>query len=106
MQTLFSIPPSTTDQQIVVPDPQGNAIKVIAMILESGSNTNFTLNTQTGAGAGVAISPTFQNSSSDETVLEAYPDGWFSTNNGDGLTGTTGTGQTVSGYVIYKYAPK
>lgn len=69
-------------------------------LVSGGTATNVTFNTKP-AGSGTAISPVFANGANGGFVLPYSAAGWFDTNNGEGLTVTTGAGATTGILVGY-----
>ena len=100
-QFAFANIASATTDGAIVNAVAGKKIRVLALILQAGGTaTTVTFNSKP-AGAGTAISMTFQNGSNGGAVLPYNAKGWFQTNAGEGLTGTTGTGSTVGVQVVY-----
>lgn len=80
-----------------------NKIRVLAVFVNGvdvGVCT-FTFNSK-GAGAGTAISPTFEVPLNGGFVLP-LSDGWFETNSGEALTVTTAAASAVGIIVVYEY---
>lgn len=91
---------SQTDSALVSAQT-GKKIRVHALFCQAGGTaTNITFNSKP-AGAGSAISPTFQNGANGGAVLPYNPAGWFETVAGEGLTATTGAGSTTGVQVVY-----
>jgi len=97
---IANIAASSTDAALVTA-VTGKRIKVHQLFCQAGGTaTNITFNSKPG-GAGVAISPVFQNASNGGAVLPISPLGWFTTAVGEGLTATTGAGSTTGVIVVY-----
>lgn len=76
-------------------------IRVVQIAMVTGATaTNITFNSK-GSSSGTAISCLFANGANGGAVLGYNPDGWFSTNAGEGLTVTTGAGATTGIQVGY-----
>lgn len=86
---------SQTDSSLVSA-VAGKKIRVLTVALSCGATASTAVFNSKGAGAGTAISCTFNNSIS-------LPDGegYFETNSGEGLTVTTGAGSTTGVLVVY-----
>ena len=99
---IANIAASQTDSNIVTA-VTSKKIRVVAVVSQAGATaTVLTFNSKpAGAGAGAAISPTFQNGINGGEVLPYNPKGWFETVAGQGLTATTGTGSTTGILVQY-----
>lgn len=97
-----NISASTTDGAIIS-GINNYTIRVVQLLVICGSTaTTITFNSKP-SGSGTAISCQFQNGANGGAVLPYNPDGWFTTNVGEGLTATTGTGSTTGvqvGYVV------
>lgn len=90
----------TTDGAIVTA-VSGKALRVLVFRVMAGAvATNATFNTKP-AGAGTAISETFQCGANGGQHGTFSPVGHFQTNTGEGLTVTTGAGATVGVGVVY-----
>lgn len=88
---------------VLVAASSTNKIRVLALFVngvDAGVCT-FTFNSK-GAGAGTAISPTFEVPLNGGFVLP-MSDGWFETNVGEGLTITTAAASAVGVVVVYEY---
>lgn len=73
----------------------GAKLAVMSLVIKSGGTaTNVTLNSKP-SGAGTAISPLLAMGINDDLVLPYTGVAWFYTNEGEGLTVTTGTGATT-----------
>lgn len=100
--TFGSVAASQTDQ-ILVSATSGVQIIVLRMVLtNSGTASTITLNSK-GSGAGTAISQAFNlaaNGNLDLTPPFADAFSLFSTQGGQGLSASTGSGGTV-GYDIW-----
>lgn len=76
-------------------------IRVIALVAStSATAATLTFNSK-GAGAGTAISATFNNGGNGGEVLGPCIYGWFQTNVSEALTCTTGAGSTTGIQVVY-----
>jgi hypothetical protein len=92
----------TTEAGTALAAITGRKVVVLAVAcVAGGTATNLTFNSK-GAGAGTAISPLLANAANGGAVLPFNPVGWFSTNAGETLTVTTGTGSTTGLIVVYK----
>lgn len=99
-RAVANIAASTTDGNIVTA-VSGKKIRVVFVVfMAGGTATNLTFNTKPG-GAGTAISPLFAMAANGGAAMSLNSSGWFQTNSGEGLTGTTGTGSTVGILVGY-----
>jgi hypothetical protein len=97
-----NIAASQTDSSVVAASTTGSRINVTAVcLIAGGTATDVTFNTKP-AGAGTAISPLFANAANGGLVLPYNPKGWFTTNQNEGLTVTTGAGSTVGILVSYE----
>lgn len=101
MFAFANIAASQTDASVIAA-VAGHRIRVLAYILQAGSTaTNLTFNTKP-AGAGSAISMLHANSGNGGLVVPRNGnEGWFQTNEGDGLTVTTGAGSTTGIQIVY-----
>lgn len=91
---------STTDGNIISGIP-GKCIRVVQLVAVCGGTaTTITFNTKP-VGAGVAISCLFANGANGGEVLGNNTDGWFTTNLGEGLSATTGSGSATGVQVGY-----
>lgn len=87
--------------QVLITAVTGKKIRVLSMFCQTGPvETNIAVNTKP-AGAGTAVSPTFQNGQNGGAVLPFSPIGWFETNVGEGLSVTTGAGSTTGISILY-----
>lgn len=101
-KAFVNVAASQTDSSIVAA-VAGSAIKVLGLVAQAGGTaTTIVFNTKP-AGAGSAISATFQNGINGSVVLPETEngDGWFETAVGEGLSCTTGAGSTTGVQVIY-----
>jgi hypothetical protein len=99
-RAIANIAASQTDSSIVTA-VAGKKIRVLASFCQAGAvATNVTFNSKP-AGAGVAISPIFQDGINGGAVLPFNPMGWFETLVGEGLTVTTGVGSATGILVLY-----
>lgn len=101
LDAIANIAASSTDAN-VISAISNKCIRVVQLAMVCGGTaTNITFNSK-GTGSGTAISCLFANGTNGGAVLGYNPDGWFTTNNGEGLTVTTGAGSTTGiqiGYV-------
>lgn len=104
LSTKANIAASATDDATLgLTAVAGKRILVQGVAVLAGSTaTNVTFNSKP-AGAGTALSSTFQCGANGGFTLPYAEQGWFITNSGEGLTVTTGTGSTVGVMVIYRY---
>jgi hypothetical protein len=99
-QAFANVAQSQTDSAVVAA-VSGKKIVVESVVLMAGATaTNATFNTKP-AGAGSAISLTFQCGANGGATLPDNRHGWFETNVGEGLSLTTGAGSTVGVQVVY-----
>jgi hypothetical protein len=91
---------SQTDSSLVTAVTAKRLRVVWAYAQCGGTATTVVFNTKP-SGAGTAISPTFQNAANGGFVLPYNPHGWFTTNSGEGLTVTTGSGAATGVQVGY-----
>jgi hypothetical protein len=97
-----NIAASQTDSSLVAASTTGQRINVTAIaVLAGGTATDLTFNTK-GAGAGTAISPLLANAANGGIVLPFNPKGWFTTNQNEALTVTTGAGSTTGILISYE----
>lgn len=103
-RTAFAnVSPSQTDAVILAGDVNLRCIKVVSVAFVAGATaTNATFNSK-GSGSGTAISCLFANGANGGAILNRNEDGWFSTNGGEALTITTGSGSTTGVMVNYIY---
>lgn len=95
-----SISSATTDGAIVTA-VTGKSIRVIGFIVSpAGTTTAVTFNSKP-AGSGTAISATFTALANSPFSAGVCEFGWFQTNQGEGLTATTGVGSTTGFQVVY-----
>jgi hypothetical protein len=99
VRLVASVAQSQTDS-ILKAAVTGRRWRVLAFDAMASDATALTLNSK-GSGSGVAISPTWTGATSaaQKVSLPFNPHGWFETVPGEGLSATTGSGQTV-GMVI------
>lgn len=98
--TFANVTASQTDQVVITGSPN-RIILVKGVASECGTTaTTIVFNTKP-AGAGTAISMTFQNPANGGFVLPSTEAGWFQTNPGDSLSVTTGSGSTTGVQVVY-----
>lgn len=99
--TFANVAASQTDT-VLVSGATKRMILVIGLTAECGATaTDITFNSK-GAGAGTAITMTFQNGINGGFVLPYSEVGWFKTNSGEALTCTTGAGSTTGVQVVYQ----
>lgn len=99
---VANIAASQTDASVIAA-VLGKAIRVVQVAMVSGGTaTNVTFNTKP-SGSGTAISPLFANGANGGAVLNYNSEGWFTTNAGEGLSVTTGTGSTTG--ILIGYLP-
>lgn len=99
-RTFSNVAASATDSSVVAA-VASRRIRVLAVVLQAGGTaTTAVFNTKPG-GAGSAISMTFQNGANGGAVLAFNPAGWFETNEGEGLSATTGAGSTTGMQITY-----
>lgn len=99
-RALANIAASTTDGSLVAAVP-GKALVVVSAFLVAGATaTNVTFNTKP-SGSGTGITCLIANGANGGAVLPYNEQGWFNTNQGEGLSVTTGTGATVGINVTY-----
>lgn len=97
---LANIASGQTDSSLVVAVP-GKTIRVVsAFLVTAATATNVTFNTKP-VGSGTAISQLIACGANGGLVLPYNFDGWFSTNSGEGLSVTTGSGSTTGINVTY-----
>lgn len=95
---------SQTDS-ILVAAVGGKSIRVLSYGMMAGATgTNVTFNTK-GNGAGVAVSQLFATAANGGIARPYSPTGYFQTNDGQGLSVTTGAGSTVGIDVVYIEIP-
>lgn len=103
-RTFSNVASATTDGALVTA-VSGKKIRVLGVLLDAGGTaTTVTFNSK-GAGAGTAISATFDLLARGVAPFPIHDYGWFETNAGEGLTVTTGTGSTVGIQVVYTLVP-
>lgn len=97
----FSVAASQTDSALVSA-VSGAVLRVISMHVMTGASgpTNFQINTKPG-GAGTAISPVYPLAANGGINLDHNPHGYYVSSSGEGLTITTGAGDTCVGNVLY-----
>jgi hypothetical protein len=86
---------------LAAPSTRQKIVVLAIACVAGGTATNLTFNSK-GSGAGTAISPLLANAANGGAVLPFNPVGWFSTNLGETLTVTTGTGSATGINVVYK----
>lgn len=85
----------TTDAALWVGEP-GYRCRVVALHLLAIATTAVDINTKPIGSAGTSISGTLAPELGDPILLPFNPHGWFESESGEGLTVTTGAGQTVT----------
>lgn len=73
----------------------GRRWRVLALSAMATAATALDINSKP-TGSGVSISQTFTTANGIPTLLPFNPHGWFQTATGEGLSVTTGTGQTTT----------
>lgn len=97
-----AIAASATDS-VLIAAATGSKIVILAVVINQGDTTPSTVTFNSkGSGAGTAISPPLKAAANGGFVLPRNEGGWFATNNGEGLTVTTGAGSTTGVIVTYK----
>lgn len=101
MYAFKNVAASQTDS-VIVAAATGYRIRVLAYILLAGATaTDVTFNTKP-SGAGTAISMLHScGVNSGVVVPREDNEGWFQTNESEGLSVTTGAGSTVGIQVVY-----
>jgi hypothetical protein len=100
-QAFDNVDALSTDSELVA-SVTSKSIRVIALVAVCGDNdTDITFNTYDGTNTGTAISPLFANGAHGGEVLPPNPYGWFTTNPGEALSVTTGSGSTTGISVTY-----
>lgn len=105
---VANIAPSQTDSNIITAKPGVIMLGVAGWAISAGTATNLTLNSK-GTGSGTAITSLMPFGANGGVIWPAsvhlpigdYPIGYFQTNKGEGLSGTTGSGSTVGITVRY-----
>jgi hypothetical protein len=92
---------SQTDSSIVAAKTNKRIVVTGVYFVSGGTSTNVTFNTKP-AGSGTAITALVADAANGGAVLPYHPKGWFQTNQGEGLTVTTGTGSTTGIGVTYE----
>ena len=97
-----SIAASQTDNALVTAIT-GAKIRVVAVVINHGDTTAsaVTFNSKP-AGAGTAKTPALKGPANGGFVIPFNESGWFETNEGEGLTVTTGAGSTTGVLVNYE----
>lgn len=97
-----SVAASQTDS-VLVAAVTGAKVRVIAFLLNHGDTTAsaVTFNSKS-AGAGTAKTPALKGPANGGFVAGQIDAGWFETNEGEGLTVTTGAGSTTGVMVKYE----
>ncbi len=99
-RAFANISSGTTDGALVSA-VSGKALTVVsAFLVAGGTATNVTFNSKP-AGSGTAITCLIANGANGGAVLPYNEQGWFNTNQSEGLTVTTGSGSTVGVQVCY-----
>lgn len=94
-----SVAASQTDSALVTAQA-GAKIRVVAAIINQGDTTPSTVTFNSKpAGAGAAKTPALKGPANGGFVLPFNESGWFETNEGEGLSVTTGAGST-SGIIV------
>lgn len=92
---------STTDS-LLVAAVSGERIRVRSFIINQGDTTASTVTFNSkGAGAGTAITPALKYGANGGTSVSDNSKGWFSTNIGEALTVSTGSGSNTGLIVTY-----
>ena len=92
---------STTDASLVAA-VAGSEINVLSVVaVAGGTATNLTFNSKP-AGSGTAITCVFANGANGGVALAHNPNGWFTTNKGEGLSCTTGSGSATGILITYE----
>lgn len=95
-----NIAASTTDGAVVAA-VASKKLCVLGLVVEDGATATTIVFNSKPAGAGTAISMTFQNGVNGGAVLSYGPGCWFETVSGEGLSATTGAGSTTGVQVKY-----
>lgn len=97
-----AIAASTTDSALVAAE-SGRKIVVTSVVINHGDTTpsTVTFNSKPG-GAGTAIYAPLKGPANGGFVIPENPKGWFATDEGEGLSVTTGAGSTTSVAVTYE----
>lgn len=103
--TKANIAASQTDAAIITAI-SGRNIRVLGVVCQAGGTATTVVFNTKPAGAGTAISMTFQNGANGGVTLPFNPAGWFETVAGEGLTATTGAGSTTGIQVVYSIVPQ
>ncbi len=97
---LANVAASQTDANVITA-VSGKTLRIVSAFLVTGATaTNVTFNTKP-SGAGTAISQLIACGANGGLVLPYNFDGWFTTNAGEGLSVTTGSGSTTGINVTY-----
>lgn len=99
-RAFANVAASQTDS-VLVAAVTGKAIRVISAVWMAGGTATTLVFNSKPAGAGVAISPVFANGVNGGQALQEFQSGWLQTNQGEGLTVTTGAGASTGILVAY-----
>lgn len=100
LKAFANINAGTTDGAIITAVATRILRIVSVACVAAGTATNITFNSKSGS-AGTAITCLFANGANGGEVLPYNPKGWFDTNQGEGLTATTGGGSATGVLVNY-----
>lgn len=96
-----SVAASATDSALVT-GVAGKKIRVLSVVINHASTASDVTFNSKGTGAGTAITPPLGGPTDGGFVIGQNDHGWFETNQGEGLTVTTGAGSNTSLIVTYK----
>ncbi len=98
--TFIDVTASQTDKAVVAATT-GKKIRVLSVVIASGSTASTVVFNSKPSGAGTQISGTFAPANNAVAVLGRNIDGWFETNSGEGLSVTTSAGSTTGITITY-----
>lgn len=94
-RVIATVAAGTTDA-VLCPAESGRKLRILQCYALTTAATALTINTKP-SGSGVAISPVFTSAAGVPTIDWTYsPAGWLDSLHGEGLTVTTGAGQSHS----------
>ena len=102
VKTAFANVAASTTDGVVVAAVAGKRIRVLGLVAQAGGTATTLVFNSKPAGAGTAVSLTFQNAANGGASVSAPAGGFlFQTNAGEGLSATTGAGSTTGVQVAY-----